>query len=194
MVGTLALRGTAGQGLFRLEPDGSLSVLDDDLGLANGIGWSPDGSTMYVVDTLSHRVYARDYSPGSTRVGPRSVLLDTGKDLPDGLSVDADGHLWIAFWESGRIRRYAPDGRLVTSLDTGAPLTTSCAFVGRNLDLLVVTSANKDVDGVEHTERSGSLLGCRPSTPGLPTPPWLPTPLQPVGTKTTDLAASGDSR
>ncbi|GEL94655.1 calcium-binding protein [Cellulomonas composti] len=177
VVGSLALHGGPGdERLWRLEDDGTLTVLDDDLTLSNGIGWSPDGGVLYVADTYRHVVFARTYDAASGRVGPRHVLVETPGEYPDGLCVDAAGDLWVAFWSAGQVRRYSPDGELVGVLRTGAPLTTSCAFVGDDLGLLVVTTAAKPVPGVPASPRGGALLACRPGGVGRPQPPWRPVP------------------
>ncbi len=173
LVGSMALDGRRGQErLWRLEPDGSVTVLDDDLSLSNGLGWSPDGATMYQIDTVAGTIWSREYAGP----GPRRVLhqLDENDGGPDGLSIDAEGNLWFAVWGSGQIRVLSPEGTELERLDVGAPLVTSCAFAGPDLDLLVVTTASVDEPGVRHTGRSGALLTRRGSRPGLPTTAWKP--------------------
>ena len=176
--------------LWRLEHDGSVTVLDEGLSLSNGIAWSPDGRVMYSVDTLRHRVYARSYDSVTGDVGVASVLIDVGQGSPDGLTVDSVGDLWIAMWGEGEIRRFAPDGSQRDVLRTGAPYSTSCAFVGPELDLLVVTSASGDEvpllgNGVALDGRLGAidpglrrldgrLLAVHVPVTGLPTRAWRP--------------------
>lgn len=157
--------------LWRLEHDGTVTVLDEGLGLSNGIAWSPDGGVMYNVDTRRHVVTARDYDPASGRVGAPSVLIDVGDGLPDGLAVDRDGDLWIAMWGEGEIRRFGADGALRGALRTGVERTSSCAFVGPNLDFLVVTSAGS---GAAPGAVDGRLLARRGPGTGLPTRAWRP--------------------
>jgi sugar lactone lactonase YvrE len=177
LVGSLAQDGRTGaERLWRLEHDGTVTVLDDDLTLSNGLGWSPDGTVMYQVDTVPGTLYARDYDVDGGIVGPRRVLVEIRDGSPDGLTVDTDGHVWVAIWGAGEVRRYSPTGRLVQVVRTGAPLTTSCAFVGHDLDLLVVTTAGKHEDGVTQTERGGRLLTLRPGASGRATTPWRPVP------------------
>lgn len=168
--------------LWRLEHDGTVTVLEEGLSLSNGIAWSPDGRVMYHVDTMRHRVYARSYDPSTGDVGPASVLIDTGQALPDGLAVDSVGDLWIAMWGDGEIRRFASDGTQRDALRTGVPHNTSCAFVGPELDVLVVTSAagdevpapgNAAVDGRRRAV-DGRLLAVHAPVAGLPTRAWRP--------------------
>jgi len=178
LVGSMAMdHRTGGERLWRLEDDGALTVLDDDLTLSNGLGWSPDGSLLYTVDSIPGTLYVRDYDPVTGRVGRRHVLLEVRDATPDGLTVDADGNIWLALWGGGAVRCLAPDGRVLDEVRTGAPLTTSCAFVGPDLDVLVVTSAGREESGVTQTEVAGRLLGLRPGVVGRSTTPWRPVPL-----------------
>jgi sugar lactone lactonase YvrE len=182
LVGSLARDGRTGaERLWRVEHDGTVTVLDDDLTLSNGLGWSPDGTVMYQVDTVPGTVYARDYDVASGEVGPRRVLVEIRDGAPDGLTVDARGDLWVAVWGAAQIRRHSPDGRLMQVVQTGAPLTTSCAFVGPDLDLLVITTAGKAEDGVTQTRRGGTLLALRPGVAGHSTTPWRAVPLATSG-------------
>jgi len=172
--------------LWRLEHDGTVTVLEEGLSLSNGIAWSPNGQVMYHVDTLRHQVSARSYDPSTGEVGTSSVLIDTGEALPDGLAVDSAGDLWIAMWGEGEIRRFAPDGTPRDALRTGVPHNTSCAFVGPELDLLVVTSAasevpprgSADVGDADADAGDGRLLAVHPivapAVTGLPTRAWRP--------------------
>ncbi len=177
LVGSVALDGQPGaERLWRLEHDGTLTVIDDDLLLSNGIGWSPTGDVMYHVDTYRNVVLRRAYDSATGAVGGREALIETPGEYPDGLTVGADGDLWVAYWASGEVRRYAADGVLLATMWTGAPLTTSCAFVGADLDLLIITT-EASAPGVEPTARSGTLLACTPGARGLPTRAWRPAPM-----------------
>jgi sugar lactone lactonase YvrE len=177
VVGSLALDGEPGrETLWRLEHDGTLTVIDDDLLLSNGIAWSPDGAVMYHVDTFRNTVLRRAYDSATGAVGGREAFIETPGEYPDGLTVGADGDLWVAFWLSGEVRRYSADGALLATIPTAAPLTTSCAFVGADLDLLLITTA-ASAPGVGPTARSGALLACTPGARGLPTREWRPAPM-----------------
>lgn len=171
-LGGLPPDGVAGvEQLWRLEHDGTVTVIDEGIALSNGMAWSPDGRVMYNVDTMMHRVYARSYNPDTGDVGAATVLIETGTSLPDGLAVDSAGDLWIAMWGEAEIRRFRPDGTLRGALRTGVQHTTSCAFVGPNLDVLVVTSAGA---GAAAGALDGRLLARRGSWTGLPTRAWRP--------------------
>jgi sugar lactone lactonase YvrE len=175
LVGTLSLEGPSEREvLVRLERDGRLTVLDDDLALSNGLAWSADGRRMFSVDTLRRTVSVRDYDPGSGAVGPRRVHLRLEDGFPDGIAMDAADHLWVAVWGGGEVRRYAPDRTLVDRVATGAPHTSSVAFAGDDLRLLVITTATSELTGDQlraHPD-SGRMLTARVDVPGLPVTPW----------------------
>ena len=175
LVGTLSLGGPSEREvLVRLEADGRLTVLDDDLALSNGLAWSADGRRMFSVDTLRRTVSVRDYDPGSGAVGPRRVHLRLEGGLPDGIAMDAADHLWVAVWGGGEVRRFAPDGSLVDRMATGAPHTSSVAFAGDDLRTLVITTATSELsdDQVAAHPDSGRLFCARADVPGLPVAPW----------------------
>ena len=171
LAGSMALDDRTGQErLWRLEHDGRVTVLDDDLTLSNGLGWSPDGGVLYSTDTSAGRVWARDYDPDTGRTGPRRPCLDLGEESPDGLTVDAAGSLWVAVYSAGEVRCHAPDGRLLEVVEVGALPATSCAFVGPTLETLLVTTASEEQ---EHPD-AGKLFTVEPGVVGLPTVPWTP--------------------
>jgi sugar lactone lactonase YvrE len=175
LVGTLSLAGPSEREvLVRLEADGRLTVLDDDLALSNGLAWSVDGRRMFSVDTLRGTVSVRDYDPGSGAAGPRRVHLRLEGGLPDGIAMDAADHLWVAVWGGAEVRRYAPDGALVERVATGAPNTSSVAFAGAELRVLVVTTATSELSQAQllaHPD-SGRVFTVPVDVPGLPVAPW----------------------
>jgi sugar lactone lactonase YvrE len=175
LVGTLSLgEPSEREVLVRLEGDGRLTVLDDDLALSNGLAWSADGRRMFSVDTLARTVAVRDYDPGSGAVGPRRVHLRLEDGFPDGIAMDAAGHLWVAVWGGGEVRRHAPDGTLADRVVTGAPHTTSVAFAGGDLRTLVITTATSELrdEQLRAHPGSGRLFTVPVDVPGLPVAPW----------------------
>lgn len=175
LVGSLSLGDrTDTEILCRLEDDGTLTTLDDDLALSNGLGWSPDGGTLYSVDTLPGAVHARDYDVVTGRTGTRRDHLHVTDGYPDGLCVDAEGNLWIAIFGAGEVRCFSPSGALLHTVEVDAPHTTSAAFVGPDLDTLVITSGRVEMSEAEHAAHpeSGSLFLADVGVRGLVRTPW----------------------
>ena len=173
VVGTVALDDSQGEQLLvRVEDDGSVTVLDDDLTLANGLAWSVDGSLLYSVDTVPGVVWVRAYDAATGAVGPRREWLRIADEWPDGLCVDAQDHVWIAIWGAGQVRRYTPDGELVGIVDVSAPLTTSVAFVGDDLDVLLITTATPDPERLAQYPDSGRHFLAHVGVTGLPVTAW----------------------
>ncbi|MFF2051433.1 SMP-30/gluconolactonase/LRE family protein [Leifsonia sp. NPDC058194] len=152
-------------------------VLDNDLLLSNGLCWSPDGRTLYSVDTLTSTVWARDYDVGTGATSQRRAHL-TGRELvggmPDGMCADADGLLWIAFWGAGEVRRYDASGNVVDTVAVDAPHTSSLTFAGPELRTLVITTAREGLDAAElaGSPASGALFTVEVEARGLPQPEY----------------------
>lgn len=149
--GTVAYDNTPGAGaLYRLDPAAtSTALVLDQVTVANGLGWSPDGTAMYFIDSPTRRVDQFDFDPATgTPTNRRPLItLPDGAGFPDGMCVDAAGYLWVALWEGRAVRRYAPDGSLDRILEVPTDLVTSCCFAGPELDLLVITTAAHDRAG-----------------------------------------------
>ncbi len=178
LAGSMALDDRRGhESLYRLAPDGSVTVLVDGLTLSNGLGWSPDGRTMYHVDSVPGVVWAQPYDPGSGRTGPRRQLFGIDDGTPDGLCVDTDGNLWVAVFGAGQVRCHTPDGRVVATVRVPAPHTTSAAFVGPGRDRLLITTGREELPAADlaaHPD-SGRLFLADVGATGLPTVPWAGT-------------------
>ncbi|NJP52274.1 SMP-30/gluconolactonase/LRE family protein [Streptomyces sp. SBST2-5] len=129
--------------LSRITPDGQVTTVLDDVAVSNGTGWSPDGRLMYYVDSPTRRIDVLDHDPATGQVSGRRPLaeIEEGAGFPDGLTVDADGCVWVALWDGGAVRRYTPDGTLDRTLTFPVPRVTACAFGGAGLTDLYVTTA-----------------------------------------------------
>ncbi|GAB2609561.1 SMP-30/gluconolactonase/LRE family protein [Streptomyces capparidis] len=133
--------------LRRVGPDGQWATVLDDVTVSNGIGWSPDGRLMYYVDTPTGRIDVLDVADGGAAVtGRRPFAEIPPPGQPDGLTVDADGCVWVALWEGGAVHRYTPDGRLDRVVRLPVTRTTACAFGGSGLTDLYITSATVGLD------------------------------------------------
>lgn len=134
-------------GLFRLDPDGTLTQLDAGIHFSNGPCWSPDGGTFYFSDSWIGTTFAYDYDMHGGRVFNRRVFADVGAlgGLPDGATVDAEGRVWIAVFRAGRIAAFHPDGQLCRLIEMPVKHVSSVAFGGPRLDRLFVTTIAHDV-------------------------------------------------
>ncbi len=136
-----------------------------DLTLPNGLGWSPDGRTFYLIDTIAGELNAFDVRPDQVAPMNRRLLArfpDSG-GLPDGMTIDTDGCLWIAMWGGSRIVRVSPEGRTVATIPLSVAQPSSCAFGGPDLDILYVTTAREGLQ-LKPADIAGSVLAIR----GLP--------------------------
>ncbi|MGY1397258.1 SMP-30/gluconolactonase/LRE family protein [Streptomyces sp. SS10] len=143
LAGTMRYDEAPGGGtLSRVTGDGTATVLLDDVTVSNGTGWSPDGRLMYYIDTPTRRVDVFDFGEDGTIAGRRPLAeIEAGAGFPDGLTVDADGCVWVALWDGGAVRRYTPSGELDRVIELPVPRVTCCAFGGPGLTDLYVTTA-----------------------------------------------------
>jgi sugar lactone lactonase YvrE len=169
-----------GAALYRLDPDGRTELMLDGLTISNGIGWSLDGGTMYLADTGPRVVHAFAFDGERGAISDRRDLIRVAEELggPDGLTVDADGDLWVAIFGGGRVRRYSPDGELLEELLVPAMETTSCAFAGPGLNRLYVTTATENWSDEQRRAEPGAGLVYRfdTDTIGRPAEPFRPDP------------------
>lgn len=174
LVGSLSLGEAGAESLWAVDPEHGVTVLDDDLELSNGLAWSPDGAALYSVDTTPGLVYVRSYDVRTGRCGERRVAFRVPDGSPDGMCMDTDGHLWVAVWGAGEVRRYTVDGDLLAVVTVAAPHTSCVAFAGPRLDRLVVTTAREGLSAKDLDDHpaSGSLFLADVGARGLPTPVW----------------------
>jgi sugar lactone lactonase YvrE len=173
LAGTMAYDETPGAGsVYRLDADLAVTKLFDGVTISNGLAWTPDGATMYYIDSPTQGVDAFDYDAGTGRLGNRRRVVDVpaAAGLPDGMTLDTDGCLWVALWGGSAVHRYTPDGRLDTALSFPATNITCPVFGGPGLSVLYVTSAR---DGLGERElaaqpHAGALFAADVGARGLP--------------------------
>ncbi|MFJ9413771.1 SMP-30/gluconolactonase/LRE family protein [Streptomyces sp. NPDC101227] len=140
--GTMRYDESPGGGtLTRVAPDGTAAVLLDDVAVSNGTGWSPDGTRVYYVDSPTRRIDTLRVEGQHIVERREFAAIEPGAGFPDGLTVDADGGVWVALWDGGQVRRYTRDGRLDRTVRLPVPRPTACAFGGPDLRDLYITTA-----------------------------------------------------
>jgi sugar lactone lactonase YvrE len=127
--------------LYRIEPDGTATAVLHGLGVANGIGWSPDGGTLYHTDSTARTITAYDFDVDNGELHRPRPFASDDDCYPDGLTVDAEGYVWSAKWDGWRVVRYAPDGTVDRVLPMPVQRPSCVAFGGPDLDRLYITSA-----------------------------------------------------
>ncbi|NJC71358.1 SMP-30/gluconolactonase/LRE family protein [Planosporangium thailandense] len=167
--GSMAYDQRPGAGaLYRLDPDRSVQVVLDGVTISNGLEWSPDGTRAYYNDTATQRVAVFDYDRGSGLTGRRpfvSIPLEAGR--PDGLTVDADGGVWVALHKGGAVRRYTPDGVVDEVIELPTRMVTACTFGGPHLDTLFITTSREGLEAGDDPV-AGSLFRAAVGVRGLP--------------------------
>jgi sugar lactone lactonase YvrE len=157
--------------LLRVGPDRAVSVCATGVGVSNGVGFSPDDSVLYHVDSAERTVSARAYEVATGTAGEPRVLFSVpaGEGVPDGLAVDAEGSIWLAVFGGWRIDRIAPDGELLDQIPMPVSHPTSCAFGGPDLEDLFVTSAARPLGERQRGEQphAGALFRLRAGVRGL---------------------------
>ncbi|WP_406203222.1 MULTISPECIES: SMP-30/gluconolactonase/LRE family protein [unclassified Streptomyces] len=140
--GTMRYDEAAGGGtLSRITGEASVEVVLDDVAVSNGTGWSPDGRLMYYIDSPTRRVDVFDFADGRPVNRRPLVEIEDGAGFPDGLTVDAEGCVWVALWDGAAVRRYTPAGELDRTVPLPVPRVTACTFAGPDLTDLYITTA-----------------------------------------------------
>jgi len=179
--GTLADDHHEGGGaLYRLERDGRVELMLDGLTISNGVGWSRDGLTMYLVDSGPRVIHAFAFDGGRGTISAGRILITVpeGIGAPDGMTVDAAGDLWVAIYGGGQVHRYAPDGSLREVRTVPARECTCCAFGGPGLNRLFVTTATEGWTDDQRRADPAAGLVYRFDTDatGRPAAPYRPDP------------------
>ena len=156
--------------LYRYDPDGGISVRETGIMCSNGIGWSPDNTTMYYSDSQRFTIYAYDFDLESGDIANRRVYLRPEQGEPDGLTVDSEGCVWAAMWDGWRVDRLDPDGKLITSIPMPVQYPTCPMFGGPNMDELFITSAWTAMGKERRHEQplAGDLFHIQTDVKGIP--------------------------
>jgi sugar lactone lactonase YvrE len=169
--GTMSRARTPGAAaLYRMSPEGAVERAIAGATISNGLDWNLDFSVLYYVDSTTQQIDAIAFDLDAGRLGARRrfAAIDPGDGLPDGLTVDAEGGVWLALFGGGAVRRYLPDGRLDAEIRLPVTNPTSLAFGGAELTDLYVTSAKHrlSVEQLAREPLAGSVLRLRPGVRG----------------------------
>jgi sugar lactone lactonase YvrE len=176
-VGRMAYDAAEGAGtLLRIDAGGSVLTRLGGLTIPNGLGWSADGRRMYFLDSVwcEVRQYAYDPATGVMGEGRSLARFPDDGSVPDGMTVDEQGYLWVARWGAGCVTRVAPDGSIVGRIDLPVSQVSSCTFGGADLGDLYLTTAHEGFSAAHRAREplAGGLFRCRPGVRGRPAVPF----------------------
>jgi sugar lactone lactonase YvrE len=178
--GSMAYDTSPGGGrLYRMDRDGTVTTVLTGVTISNGLGWSPDGATMYYADSGAGTLDAFDFDgAGGDLERRRTLVRSEGRAFPDGLWVDDEGCLWVAMWGGGEVRRYAPDGGLLRTQPLPVTQPSACCFVGRRRDTLIVTSARFELpaEALAGQPAAGRVMAFDAGVAGPAAAPFRPLP------------------
>jgi sugar lactone lactonase YvrE len=144
--------------LYRLDPDGKLSLLLEGIGCSNGMGLTPDNKHLYYTDTYAYAIYIFDYDQNTGAITNQRTFVETSREpsegMPDGMTVDAEGYVWSARWDGNCLVRYAPDGKEERRIQFPARKVSSVIFGGKDYTDMYVTTAGGDQKATD-----GALAG-----------------------------------
>ncbi len=170
-LGTLSYNEEPGfAGLYQLRAsDHELVKVISDVGMSNGMAWSADASKFYWIDTLSFGLDAFDYDQSGIHNRRQVIAFDTVFGYPDGMTIDNEDGLWIAFYAGGAVRRFDTRNGFKQTHEIKVPAsrTTSCTFAGPALNKLIITTAHKNEAGT--SAEDGRTYICEPGFTGTPT-------------------------
>lgn len=173
-VGTMALdRRRRGAVLYRYDKDKSIHLMLDSVSISNGIVWTKDKKKMYYNDTPTNTIQGFDYDDKTGEISNRKVVvtIPRGTGSPDGMTIDSEDNLWVALWGGNCVAKFNPrTGELLQKVKVPAPNVSSCAFGGKNLETLYITTARIYVnpDKLKEFPLSGGLFSVKPGVRGVP--------------------------
>jgi sugar lactone lactonase YvrE len=163
-IGTMHLKQHKGAGaLYRIDKDLKINKKWSGTTVSNGIAWSPDNRRMYFIDSPTQKVqsFYFDEKTGDITFEKDAIIIPTDMGAPDGMAIDEEGMLWIAHWGGFGIYRWNPhNGQLLEKIKIPVPQASSCAFVGENLDYLIITTARENMkdDELKKYPASGNVF------------------------------------
>jgi sugar lactone lactonase YvrE len=162
--------------LYCLDNDKTCMKVRGNVGISNGLGWSPDNQVFYYTDSSTYSIFAYDFNAENGQISNGRMFIETPKNyVPDGLTVDADGFVWSAMWDGWKIVRFAPNGRIDLEIPLPVQRPTSCTFGGEDLSQLFITSARIGLSEKELSKQpeAGNVFVVDTKFRGLPEPNYM---------------------
>lgn len=173
-VGTMDLQGRPGAGsVYSIDNNRRVKEKISEVTISNGIVWSADNKRMYFIDSITREVrsFLFNEHSGDIRYENTPIIVPEKMGLPDGMAIDREDKLWVAFWGGYGVGRFDPStGSMIDFIEVPAPHTTSCCFAGPLLDHLVITTARQDMTAgeLQSCPDSGSVFIAKPGVKGIP--------------------------
>ncbi|MCK8467525.1 SMP-30/gluconolactonase/LRE family protein [Microbacterium sp. KSW4-16] len=172
IAGSMAYDATPDAGVvLRLDADLAISTVLAHTTVSNGVGFSPDGRRVYYVDTMTHRIDVFDVVEGELRGRRTFATIPEEQGLPDGLTVAADGSVWVALWGGSAVHGYDASGALVETIALPVPQVSACTFGGDDLGTLYITTSAQGLSA-DHGTDAGSVYAARPGVHGVSVTPF----------------------
>jgi len=158
--------------LYRFDADTSIHKMIENVSISNGIVWSPDKTKMYYIDTPTQKVAGYDYNNKTGEISNPKTAVDVPSEMgsPDGMTIDADGNIWVALWGGSAVACWNPEtGELIRSIEVPAKNVTSCAFGDDDLGTLYITTAREGTSDEELQKfpNAGGVFKTRPGVKGV---------------------------
>jgi len=157
--------------LYRYTPNSSfLERIVDDVTISNGMDWSSKNDAFFYIDTMAKSVDRFDLATDGRTISNRKAMWTVPEGdpgLPDGMSIDAEDGLWVAFWGGSVVRRFDKDFTITAEINIPAPFVTSCVFAGPELDTLIITTAHNGA--ADAPPQAGMTFICKPGVRGVVT-------------------------
>lgn len=171
--GTMSLQDEKGAGaLYRLDADSSIHKMIENVSISNGIVWSPDNSKMYYIDTPTQKIVAYDFNNETGKIENPKIAVKVPQEMgsPDGMTIDSEGHIWVALWGGSSVACWNPvSGELLRTIEVPSKNVTSCAFGDKDLGTLYITTARiaTNDEDLKKYPNAGGVFKTRPGAKGV---------------------------